>query len=439
MKKLILNVAILASTVALAQPVGWTDQNTNIPGSQDYYVSAIHALNENVVWALPQGQSTAPNRYPNYVLVTSDGGNTWVAKTGPAPSGALISMIFGVDANTAFAVTAPYTAGPSTNGLYKTTDGGNTWSKKASVNFSNAASFANIVHFWDANTGFAIGDPVNGIYEAFKTTDGGETWSVLTTAPTTTDNNEFGYNGGLAVNGENVWLTSSTGAIWHTNDRGVTWTKHFTPISDFGGVNVEGSFGHISFSSATYGLVTGSDELLFYTTDGGANWEVLETSGFYNGDIAWVPGTEKTFISTSADFNNINLGYGSSISYDGGVTWNIIDQEMQRGAIGAANPNAVWAGHFQTNGVGGILRLDGSLSIEDLATTKVSLHAVVDQQSLKLVSNQKISHVTLVDMNGKAVAKFKGNTNSVSHLPKGVYVAKVQYENGTFGTVKFIK
>lgn len=440
MKKILLSLTILASTFSIGQSLSWTTQNTNFPATQDYFVSQIHALDNNTAWAIPRGVSSAPVAYPKYVTVTNDAGNTWTSKTVSAPSGALLSMVFGIDANTAFVVTAPSASGAANNGVYKTTDAGTTWTKKTSATYNNAASFANIIHFWDANNGFTIGDPINGKYEAYKTTDGGETWTVLSTAPSTSDDNEFGYNGGIEVNGEHVWLTSSTGVVWHSGDRGTTWNKFFTPIMDFGGVITEGSFGHLSFSSPSYGLVIGSDEMLFYTEDGGTNWEVMETTGFYNGDIQWVPGTEKTYISTSTDFNNLNLGYGSSISYDGGQTWEVIDMEVQRGTIGAFSPDAVWAGQFQTTlEGGGILKLDGSLFNNDIQTSKIDLKVVAQNNTLNLYSNKEIKSATIVDMKGGVVSTFKGKNQNISNLPKGVYIVKVQYDNGSFGTMKFVK
>ena len=166
----------------------------------------------------------------------------------------------------------------------------------------------------------------------------------------------------------------------------------------------------------------------------------METSGFYNGDLKYIPGTANTFISTGGSSTDTSAA-GSSVSYDGGVTWNNIDGAVQRLSMGAYSPTAVWAGQFQstTDGLGGIVKLQGSLSNQDIAVTKVDLKAVYQNNELNLVTNKAISTVTVIDSAGRNVTSFKGNKQNVSQLSSGVYIVKVQYKDNSFGTVKFIK
>ena len=41
-----------------------------------------------------------------------------------------------------------------------------------------SSSFANVVYFWDENTGFAQGDPINGEFELYVTENGGDNWTT---------------------------------------------------------------------------------------------------------------------------------------------------------------------------------------------------------------------------------------------------------------------
>jgi hypothetical protein len=81
------------------------------------------------------------------------------------------------------------------------------------------------------------------------------------------------------------------------------------------------------------------------TSDGGETWTPVTPSGyFYSYDIAYVPGTDNTWISTGADSGASGAGY----SIDGGHSWEdypavsgiqLLDCDFVEGGIG-------WAGSF---------------------------------------------------------------------------------------------
>src|SRR5690606_26553042 len=149
--------------------------------------------------------------------VTSDGGANWNTVVADLPTNALISDIAGVDANTAFIVTAPHSGSGAANGIWKTTDGGFTWTQQSAYGNS---SFANQIYFWDANNGFSAGDPVGGVFEMYQTTDGGNTWNAVSAAPAPLGGTEYSYVGIKDVVGDNVWLGTDQGRLLHSTDRG---------------------------------------------------------------------------------------------------------------------------------------------------------------------------------------------------------------------------
>ena len=129
-----------------------------------------------------------------------------------------------LDANTAWLVAYPNAAG-QTGGIWITSNGGTSWTRQNSATYNAAASFTNVVHFWDANVGFCQGDPINGDFELYTTTNGGATWTAVpgVNIPDPTNGNEFGYVGQIEVVGDNVWYSTSLGRLYHSTDRGLTW------------------------------------------------------------------------------------------------------------------------------------------------------------------------------------------------------------------------
>jgi hypothetical protein len=172
MKKLLLFAFILIGLTNVNAQGVWVSQATNFtPVSSG--VRHISTVDSNIVWICSyDGSGGAANRQD--FSRTIDGGTTWVAGTiTGAPVTHDWAMIYGLNADTAWSVlysTSTAVAG----GIYKTTDGGATWTQQgAGVIYNNLSqSFPNVVHFWDANNGFAMGDPEGGFYELYTTTDG---------------------------------------------------------------------------------------------------------------------------------------------------------------------------------------------------------------------------------------------------------------------------
>jgi photosystem II stability/assembly factor-like uncharacterized protein len=417
----------------VAQPTNWT---------ANWGVDEISIVDQNTAWIFAYDGINNPSTYPHDIAVTTDGGQNWNPISPDLPSNALISDIAGIDGNTAFIVTAPYTAGANANGIWKTTDGGFTWTQQDAF---ETASFGNQIYFWDADNGFAAGDPLNGKFEMYKTSDGGATWNLVTTAPEPLGGAEYSYVGVKDVVGDNIWLGTDQGRLLRSNDRGVTWDAFFSPVIDFGAATTPGSTGSFAFADANNGLLIAvdntSDAVLYKTTDGGETWEDITPTGpWYFADVAYVPGTQQTFVTTGSNFNDESW-MGSSYSTDGGMTWTAIDSGEQRTKVSFLNGTTGWAGQFSDGpgGSTGILKFDGNLmAVNDVVQTNLQVYPNPATNVINFTAQKEIASVTLRDMTGKIVVRSKDVQVNVSSLPAGVYIAQVLYKNNAVENIKVV-
>jgi photosystem II stability/assembly factor-like uncharacterized protein len=130
--------------------VNWNYLNTNSTS----YLSAVHFTNDQIGWAV--GDQT--------VLKTNDGGQSWseLTTTLSADYNRAEGVYF-MNADTGF-------IGTSYNYLLKTTDGGNTWTKQYGVTY-----YVNKFQFLNENVGYLMGN------EMMKTIDGGSSWFTVGT------------------------------------------------------------------------------------------------------------------------------------------------------------------------------------------------------------------------------------------------------------------
>ncbi len=452
MKKLLLTGFVLAAMVSQAQ--SWVPQGTKLPTS--FGIDEMVIVDANTVWAFAYDGSGA-GTYPKIITRTTNGGTTWTATTVAGPgSNTLISDIAAIDANTAWIITAPYAAGSNGNRIWKTTNGGTTWAQQTSG--FGSSSFGNQIYFWDANNGWACGDPVGGKFEMYKTSNGGTTWTAVAGRPDPLGA-EYSYVGMKDVVGDNIWIGTDIGRILHSTDRGNTWTGSVSPVLDFGGVTTSGSSGSFAFKDGSNGLliaVDGADSpatttaSLYSSNDAGANWEPVEATGtWFFGDIAYVPGTANTYVSTGIN-SNAPQGVGSSYTTNGGLNWTIIDNIPgidggQRGKVSFLNPTTGWAGFFSDGPTGseGIFKFSGNLALgvsDNAVKSNLKVYPNPATDIVNVSSNKKIENITVIDMTGKKVQSFKaGNQINVSSLPKGTYILQVYYGEGAVENTKLIK
>lgn len=219
-------------------------------------------------------------------------------------------------------------AGPGEDSrIYKTTDAGKTWS----LQFKNADrdGFFDAIAFWDEQHGIALGDPVKGKHQLIATDDGGAHWNPLPSdkLPASLPNEgAFAASGTcLVTRGANdVWFVTGAAKVarvFHSSDRGRSWTVQATPIA--AGVSSAGIFS-IAFRDRNHGIIIGGDfkkpkaegATAANTADGGKSWTLARHSPPYRSGVAWA---KDRWVAVGIS--------GSSVSLDDGATWKELDRE----------------------------------------------------------------------------------------------------------------
>jgi cyanophycinase len=307
----------------------WSVQPVNSTSS----CRSVSAVSVTVAWA----GCTAGK-----ILRTVNGGATWQVDSVPGAARLDFRGIKAFDANIAVTVSA----GPAEQGqarIYRTTDGAKTWTLTHSD--TTKGIFFDGIAFWDAQHGFTFSDPINGKLVILTTEDGGVHWNAVPPAsipPTLPNEAAFAAsNTQLTVQGDrNAWIASGGGAtarVFHTTDRGRTWTVHDTGIP--GGASA-GLFG-IAFADAKNGVAIGGDyaiergvmDVAIRTTDGGVTWHragTISRPDGVNQGLHLIPGSRPArFVAVGA--------YGTAFSDDFGATWQHGDSLTAWG-VGFASP-----------------------------------------------------------------------------------------------------
>ena len=321
-------VSLAATRPALAQ---WAA----LPSPTTAELRGLSVVSPSVVWASGQHGT---------VLRTMDGGATWTSDSIPGAAGLDLRAIDGTSPQVAHAISI----GDSSR-IYRTTDGGRSWSLRWSA--TRKGTFLDAIRFWDAQHGIAMSDPVDGRFLVLTTSDGGETWREVPAVripPALEGEGGFAASGScLTVFGSShVWFASggaTVARVYHSADRGRTWSVHDTPIR--AGVPSAGIFS-IAFRDARNGVIAGGDYLqpalrgrnLALTKDGGRTWTLVDSAtspAGYRSAVAYVPDVGGRVL--------VAVGLtGTDLSRDRGGPWLTVDS-VAYNSVGFATPNRGWA------------------------------------------------------------------------------------------------
>jgi photosystem II stability/assembly factor-like uncharacterized protein len=304
--------ALLAAIALGLPPTGpWQPQESRVPAR----LRGLSVVSRDVSWA-SGSQGTC--------LKTTDGGSGWHKVAVPDSAGLDFRDVQAFDDRTATLLSI----GPGElSRIYRTSDGGSTWT----LQYTNrdAKGFLDALAFWDPDHGLALGDPVDGRYVVLATDDGGRTWARvpdLGMPEALPGEGAFAASGTcLVVQGTtHAWFGTGGGAtarVFHSTDRGRTWTVAETPIR--AGNPASGVFS-LAFRDADHGVAVGGDYKrlddpagnLATTSDGGRTWApaVESRPAGYRSAVAFVPGQGRpTLVAVGPS--------GSDLSTDGGRTW----------------------------------------------------------------------------------------------------------------------
>ncbi|MEO5870473.1 MAG: glycosyl hydrolase [Gemmatimonadaceae bacterium] len=302
----------MAALVLAAIPLEaqWIPQSSGTVGE----LRGLSVVSPDVAWA---------SGVRGTVVRTTNGGRTWMADTVPSASKLDLRAIAATSTTVAHALSIA-----DSGRIFRTTDGGRTWSQRFMS--LTKGSFFDAIRFWDARHGIAFSDPVDGRFLVITTNDGGSTWKEMPSdgMPAALPNEGgFAASGSvLAVHGtSDVWLATggaTSARIFHSSNRGKSWTVHGTPIR--AGTASEGIFS-VAFRDAKHGVISGGDYTkaslggrnVAFTSDGGATWTLVDSASSPQGfksAVAYVPG--------SAGKKLVAVGLnGTHVSSDAGMTW----------------------------------------------------------------------------------------------------------------------
>ncbi len=226
------------------------------------------------------------------ITFTSDGGATFVNRSGSFTSSVTVYDLHFLDVNTG------YISGTSSVKLAKTTDGGQTWTVNATLPSSAYRAF----HYFSENRIFVVGNNTSSANIRF-TTDGGLTWNARTAGTSTLYDIEF-------ADSLTGYVAGGSGTCYKTTDGGETWTALTTGFTS-------SPFVSIKLVSANEFYLVGSAWDLYRTTDGGASFSPINfrsTSFDWSGNSTWLTNNGNNwFLAGAAGFY-----YRST---DNGATW----------------------------------------------------------------------------------------------------------------------
>ncbi len=324
----------------------WIEVNSNLADGLGVGHISIGMNDQDALWASAIDDGGAV--FDAFTRST-DGGQTWASGSFNAGTG--LSEVFAIDANTCWAV---FNTG-SNQGLYKTEDGGATWVKKGDA--YGSGSFANVIHFFNDNDGFAEGDPLDGYFELYTTNDGGESWTRVPEANIPAPvSGEYGITGNYSAAGNSVWFGTNKGRVYYSSDKGMTWGVTELPFGNTNVVQPLFKDENVGIAFRSY-LDMGIEPELNVTTDGGQTWSSLSVSGdMYARWFDYIPGTDATWLGSSSE-----PGYeGISYSLDDGANWNDLTVGTPVQAPAFIDNQTGWAGTWVSGGQGGILIYNGA-------------------------------------------------------------------------------
>jgi hypothetical protein len=423
-------LSLLLCGLFISAEAQWVEQATGF-ATANRGIRFVSAVDTNVLWAIAYDGGGGTAEIQEFTR-TTNGGTLWVANTIPGYTSDGLSMICAVDSMNAW-IPVWYAAGGGT--ILHTSDGGQNWTAQTTATFAAPSGFPNVVHFWDVNNGFCMGDPNGGYFEIYTTTDGGTTWNRVAQADIPANNSgEYGTTGLYDVVGNTVWFTTGKGRVYKSVDMGYHWTVAATPNTTQQLI--------IDFQDANVGIVKAnlSPYNAYKSIDGGTTWQLLTSTGnFYQNDFCYIPGTPATYVSVGADATTPFMGISYSTDtcktwtdYPGTNTSQFLTADfvdMKHGWAGAFNADAVTGGMWKYYGTDFVVGLDNNTD-----AAKLGIWPNPANDNLNISADSRIDHVEIFDGLGQMVLSQKiletKTVLSTNQLNPGIYFIKVYTETG---------
>lgn len=284
----------------------------------DQSFRGIDAVSPDTAWI---AGSSLTEGGPGKIFRTTDGGTSWNDVSPPGTEGLGFRDVEASSATTASVLAI----GPGEDSrIFRTTDGGETWAE--TFRNTDEAAFYNCMDFYPGGKrGLAVSDPVDGKFRILATEDGGQSWEVLPDEGMPDSTGEFNYSASgdcLVIKGRSAWFGSGGAAshVFHSSNFGQTWqaSDSTIPAGEAAGV-----FG-LAFATPHQGIAVGGD---FSAPDDGGDATAQSSAGgtwtnagdltHLGEDAAWIQGRRDTLVVVGESGDVM----GSSISHDGGASW----------------------------------------------------------------------------------------------------------------------
>jgi len=440
-KLLLLMFGFFALAMTAQHDTYWEAQATGF-ATESRGISDICIVTEDIVWAVAYDGADTDNHIQEFTK-TIDGGLTWTPGTIDIGSpGSGIAMISAISADVAWLVAYPNAAGQD-QGVFKTIDGGLTWNKQASALYNQGSSFINVIHFWDENTGFAQGDPVDGYFECYTTDDGGASWNRVPQAniPDPNAADEYGTVNMIWVAGDALWYTTNKGRIFRSYDHGQNFEVFQSPIESF---NSTTTSGEIDFNDDLNGYLVNNEGLLWTTTDGGEVWNLVFPAGdgvVFPGDLTAIPNSSTAVTAGAGSLT------GTAYTDDGGATFHTMCDTEQHLETDFISGTIGWSGGFSVSATeGGIFKYIGPslvpLSLTDLDAKGFKSFPNPVENMYYMSAVESITNVSVHNILGQEV--YNAQPSALAHeidmstFPHGTYIVNITIGN-VVGSTKVVK
>ena len=140
--------------------------------------------------------------------------------------------------------------------------------------------------------------------------DGGASWTNVNIGATNGEFVTFG-NAVEAFDLNNIWVVTSEGYIYKSEDAGLTWSAQES------GVITSDALNCVHFADKNVGIVGGDNNILMKTIDGGETWSQVSMPAGQS--------TDEIYAVFALDSQRFWVGYSDGnlyCTFDGGTTWN---------------------------------------------------------------------------------------------------------------------
>ena len=318
----------------------------------------LHFINESKGWVVGSNFSNSTG----FILQTENGGNSWSTQFS-YPGLAVTSIDFTDELNG----WASFSTGDS---LLHSTNGGISWEIIATGNSIKAKE----ILFINPNTGWVVGYLSPSLSaKIIKTTNGGSSWQDI--SPQNIYDILYTID---FVSEQTGWVAGEHGKVFRTTNGGLSWTRIW--------MDNWPAFKSIDFVNENVGWIV-TDELfwgyessLFYTTNGGDNWELKVKIPGSEGSIFMMDQNTGWLVSGHNVFSEPQVGFVYKTT-NGGVTF--IEEEKKHDVI----LNEFYLSQNYPNPFNPNTKFTYSVAVSGIVTLKI--FDILGSEVLTLVNEEK--------------------------------------------------